>query len=838
MVNLRVCVPDATENYVQNPAFRYNASAPWTAVGATLTRTLDYARFNIASCQVVTNGAALFEGAYYRVSSLSGISDVITVSVYVRGGSNGQKVRLRLQDDPTGFEWVSDVVELQTNRWKRIEVTGRCTGGNDIRLKVETADSVARAYTFYIDGAQMERKAYATTYCDGDQPGCLWNLTSHGSNSTRTADTREGGKWVALAGTCRPNNDVYVTVLGGLGMPPVDNITQPWSQSPGSYFQSQKTLDRVVTLNFTVKKESLRTVSPITLSAIHDLRQQLVDLFKTDKTLNDEAFLFEYSDTDADKPLYIKLRYEAGLEGSWDVRNGWYNTFAVRFLAVDPFWVEDTQEVKQLGVSEAYTHATNQIIMWKRVNMEWSPVTFGGAIATNSYLDLIAPDGSFYGRRWNGLNYDFGTWDGVNFTVLGVPAPGGFAFGDAKALAVGPDGTVYVGGSFAAIKGTAAACIAKYNPTTGNFTAMGTGLNQVPYTACVADNGQVYVGGVFTTAGGVNCYYIARWDGLQWQSVGATSGVNHYVKTIIKGKDNRYLYVCGNFTTDNGGGVTYNLVAILDTTTNLLSQMGSGFTGIGGFATDAVEELAIGLDGTIYAGGFFTASGADAMLNVASWNGARWSPLGSGLGGTGRVWALAVDKNGVLHAGGLFDTSDGVYIGHSAKWNGATWQPFGFDYSINYRNQCNNIIFHPNGNMYVALTQGGGGAPYNYKLAKVTAVTNPGTASCWPLLYFKGQGTLRYIVNTKTGQEIFLNLFAYAGEEIYIDFGRGKITSSVRGDMTSAILAGSEIRSIYLLPGENKFGVLVPDDMEASMQIRWQPLDWSADSIIDAAEMV
>ena len=233
-INLRILVPDDTINYITNPQLRY-VTTGWTANGATITRTLDYARFGIASLKVVTNGSVLNEGTFFRVSSLLGVSDIVTCSVYVRGAG---KVRIRMIDNTTGRQFLGEVFQLDDLRWKRISVSGNISGtpaGNDVRLYVETADLTAKAITFYVDGAQMERKPYPTTYCDGDIPGCSWAGPKSGSVSTRTEYTRLGGRWVDLAGPCRGNEDLYVTVLGGMGSAPIISQIQPFALAPGSY---------------------------------------------------------------------------------------------------------------------------------------------------------------------------------------------------------------------------------------------------------------------------------------------------------------------------------------------------------------------------------------------------------------------------------------------------------------------------------------------------------------------------------------------------------------------------------------------------------------------------
>lgn len=835
MINLRVLVPEATQNYIQNPQFRY-ATTGWFTVGSTLTRSLDFARFGIASGKVVTNGAALGEGAYYRVSNLSGISDVITVSVYLRGNVGDEKVRLRLQDDPTGFEWTTTVLELRTDRWIRAEITGRCTGGNDIRLKVETADTVARAYTFYVDGAQMERKAYSTSYCDGDQPGCRWNVSAGSSVSSRTADTREGGRWIPLAGPCRPNNDIYVTVLGGFGDPPVQNNIQPWASAPGSFYQNQKILDRVVTLNFTVKNEKMHAskLSELSMRKIHELRQQLVDLFKTDKTLNDEAFWFEYSETNSDKALYIRMRYEAGLDGSWDVRNGWFNTFAVRLIAVDPLWYEDTYEVKQLSTKDYLSSAT-ALDLWGRLNGQWQPIRNAagvGVSANGVWAIKMAPDGSIYFcGQFTNPNNRIMKWDGSTLTVLGNNG----ANGNVYDLDVAADGTVYAVGDFTAIGGVAANRVAKYNPVTDTWSAMGTGLaggGAIGYAVCVAPNGQIYVGGDFTTAGGVSCLYVARWDGFQWRTVGATSGVNTIVYTIINAGNGKTLYMGGIFVTSNGGSVTYNYVAQIDTTSNLLSQMGNGIdNGVGGL----VRTLVVGRDGVVYAGGQFPVSNNTIMR----WSGgALWSVPGTGLinpgvSVPGLVYKLALGTKGEIYAAGDFTLAGTRNVVAFAKYYGDTWLPV----EVNLLGQTvsnksgRSILQHTNGDLYLGLLSS---APFQYQYPKINTVTNPGTTAVFPVIYASGQGTLKYISNIKTGQEIFFDLTIFSGEEVFIDFSTGTIRSTTRGNLLYTLMPGSEIRSVYLLPGENQFSVLMDNDVTPTMQIGFQLQDWSADAVVDA----
>lgn len=825
MINLKLLVPEATTNYITNPAFRYGTTG-WNVQGATLTRSLDYARFGIASGKVVTAGAAQREGVYFRVSALAGISEPVTVSIYLRGEG---KVRLRLDNNVAGGnEFPTSTIELIPDRWTRHEVTGFSTGGNDMRLWVESDDTVARAYTFYVDGAQMERKPYSTSYCDGDQPGCRWNITSHASLSTRTADTRKGGRWIALAGPCRPDNDIYATLLGGFGMPPVQNQTQSWAQVPGSYYQNQKILDRVVTMSFHVKDENLRATPPANLKNLHDLRQQLVDLFKSDVTLNDEPFLFEYSETEADRPLYIEFRYEAGLEGSWDVRNGWFNSFILRLLAVDPLFKEDNQNVYQLNTRTTYNAntPTSAYPLWAKIGEQWTSLL-------NQYLNVEcfaeSPDGTIYigtNSTTTGFVYKY---DGISLTIIGT-AVGTNIFG----MDVGADGTLYVVGDFSSINGVSANNIARRNPTTGTWSAMGTGLGARGETVCVAQNGQVYAGGSFTTAGGISCLRIARWDG-QWRTVGATSGVNQAVNTIVRGRDNRTIYMGGSFTQSNGGSVTYNYVASIDIVTNLISRMGYGLSG-GSF----VNSMDVGLDGIVYAAGSFTGSGSPGtatLTNIAQWSGGNlWKPLGSGINGV--IDTVAVGLDGEVLVGGYFTLAGTVPLLKQARWFENTWNSMEIDIGANNGSVISALMVTKQGDVFLGASPISGSVTYLSTTPAYNTILNSGSASVYPKMYILGQGTVRFIGNIKTGRGIYLNLPVLSGEEVFVDFARGTIESTSRGSLLYSILSGSEIRSINLLPGDNSLGIYITDDVSCIAQIQYTPQHWSVDAVVDAEAMV
>ena len=70
--------------------------------------------------------------------------------------------------------------------------------------------------------------------------------------------------------------------------------------------------------------------------------------------------------------------------------------------------------------------------------------------------------------------------------------------------------------------------VAKWN---GNSpSALGTGLNNNPFTLIMDSSDNVYVGGGFTTANGVTVNRIAKWNGTQWSGFG--TGMNNAVNSF------------------------------------------------------------------------------------------------------------------------------------------------------------------------------------------------------------------------------------------------------------------------------------------------------------------
>ncbi len=270
--------------------------------------------------------------------------------------------------------------------------------------------------------------------------------------------------------------------------------------------------------------------------------------------------------------------------------------------------------------------------------------------------------------------------------------------------AIAVDGSnVYIGGYFVNAAGlTAADYIVKWDGSTftalsGNGAGTPNGSLNGYVDALLVSGGVLYVGGSFTNVndGGVALTaadYVAKWDGTHWSAVGSGTGGNGSLNNTViamalSGQD---LYVGGGFTdVDNGGTQLWSADYVAKWDGANWSNLGNDGGGNGSLGNYAYALLMDGTD--VIVGGSFTDvhDGASTLSNVdyiVRWDGAHWSAVGAGPGGSvGALNAtvMALTRIGTtIYAGGMFtDVYDGaVHVPEAdyvAKWDGAHWSALG-----------------------------------------------------------------------------------------------------------------------------------------------------------------
>jgi len=833
MADLSILIPEATTNYIENPSFRFDKTG-WTAKSSTITRTLDQARFGIASLKVVTTAAIAREGTYYRLNTLSSVISPITASAYIRGTGH---VRIRLVDNNASNEWTSKVIVLEEDRWQRATISGWCNASDDIRLYIESYElspgglvlTSPQSITFYVDGAQFELKSYVTSYCDGTMPGCRWNGLYDESTSVRSPYTRSGGRWAKISGSEREQEDIYMTVVAGLGMAPIQNNRQSYAMAPGGFLDNIKIEERPISLLFHTKHKSMaRTCKQaLSLRNLHELRQMLIDIIKPDATGGNEPFWIEYKDGDI--PVYMQVHYDGGLEGEWDIRNQWVMDFKLNLIAVSPMFYEDNQDVATIDFKD--NKMFNGVA--GRIDGEWN--NMGGGIFASA-VDGVISDievghkgeifvcGTFstlYHGATVSSGQDVAYFDGigwVDFAGSILPVDPATTIND---MAIAPNGHVYVTGKFTEIGGVAAVNIARWNGTT--WFPLGAGLDDVGLHIEVAPNGDVYVGGKFHTAGAQSCYHVARYDGSSWHKVGAYAGMNDEVYSLTISKDGSTVYVCGIFTDQYSLSASAMLrIAKYNVESDTFSAMGDGFNG-------AVRDVVISPSNYVYACGDFSLSGIAHMHYIGKWNGSTWEQLGDGLSG-GVVYSIDISDNGNIVAVGEFSSASGIAIRRVALWNGSVWSNIDIRLSVNGTPSPVAVKYNGEdiylGGSYFSDTT------ISSSYSGITLVTNSGTAEAKPILYIKGPAKFVYLENQTTRKKIWIDLNVLEDEEVFMDFGAGKFYSTIRGDLFFSVLPGSDFHAFTLLPGENKIAAFMRNDTNAVMRMYYIPTHWSVDSTV------
>ncbi len=278
-------------------------------------------------------------------------------------------------------------------------------------------------------------------------------------------------------------------------------------------------------------------------------------------------------------------------------------------------------------------------------------------------------------------------WNGTQWSALGsgVQLPGSPALAEVRAFSVFNDGSgpaLYAAGDFTIAGGVTATGIARWNG--GAWSAVGSASTGPVSALGQFDDGSglaLYAGGTFTTSGAGGIASVARWNGSQWSAVpgnplaaGTFSVPAVRALTTFDDGTGPALYVGGEFTTPLNGG-TQNVARWNGAQ---WQGLGAGLTGVTtATVAPTVDALVVHDDGTgpaLYAGGRFSTSGTATTFNdLARWSGAGWQRVRGGVRGTNDpvVHALCSFNDGpgtALFVGGRFTLADGIASAYLARW--------------------------------------------------------------------------------------------------------------------------------------------------------------------------
>jgi len=605
-----IVIPELTENLVWNPSIETNTTG-WTAVDATISQSGEQQKYGLFSLKAIPVNMTE-SGAYYALSLVANTSYTSSVYLY---GLPGVTYYIYVTDN-AGVLKSEKVTVKGRGFWIRRSVTYTATASATHRIYV-TRSAISGVEPFYIDGLQVEAKKYATTYCDGDQTGYVagqiaykWLGAPHASVSWRSGDTRAGGREMSFL-----QFGLVIMMVAGLGMPPVYNVALD-SATGGAFYQNSIFGVRDFAIGGALFS---RTGS---VNDLHELRGQLLDAHRHDRTVFRQPLLLKYRPLNDDgeemgEDFLIPALYNSGLEGNID--NDYQERIVLQYKQFLPLIIKEGNTAQEL----TYTNKTDlqtADYLYARENGVWEefgdgvfpPTDSGGRLWRNPH------NGYIYVIVDNGATYDLKYWDGGAWVDVG-------SF-DASAssrdsIYFDNNGDIYIGGSFTTVDGVTVNGIARYNGTT--WMSLGAGITAGTEVTAITKlpNGNLVIVGQFTEVDGVAAVAVAQWNGTVWAPMGTINWVDTPFHLAVSPMDGS-LYMSGSmyFGTSLAGLVKWNsTLSTWEPVGGWILDAGSSESG-GGMAFNKAGEL-------IVVGYFEDGGGIDGADGIVVWDGNQYSKL-------------------------------------------------------------------------------------------------------------------------------------------------------------------------------------------------------------------
>ncbi len=285
-------------------------------------------------------------------------------------------------------------------------------------------------------------------------------------------------------------------------------------------------------------------------------------------------------------------------------------------------------------------------------------IGFGGdLIAAGSFGNYGPPNTNLIAR-----------WDGTSWVAMGTGAPPDFTSPHVTALTV-YGGVLYAAGHFSLMGDQRTFNIARWDGTAWSPCTQGIDTRSaLGVQGMIGYDGDLIVLGAFDRAGVWSSPNIARWNGSEWSPW--VDGINGSVRAFLP--LGSALYAGGDFDFTSIG-IPYHHVVGSDGTSLAQLDAAGGFDGTNG-TVNAMTTHVFGAfqPARLVAGGEFISAGGVAAANVAAYNllTHSWAQVGAGFNGP--VLALA-NWNGSLWAAGYFTTSGANALSHLAAYSSGSW---------------------------------------------------------------------------------------------------------------------------------------------------------------------
>lgn len=279
---------------------------------------------------------------------------------------------------------------------------------------------------------------------------------------------------------------------------------------------------------------------------------------------------------------------------------------------------------------------------------------------------------------------------------------GGEAGSTVRAIVETPDGKLIIAGDFANYNGTGINRVARLNSDGSLDTSfdVGSGANNLVYSAATQSDGKVIIGGIFSAYNGSNISYLARLntDGSLDTGFNIGTGPTNSVDTIAVQPDGK-IVIGGAFTSFNGTSI--NRITRL----NSDGTLDAGFN-VGTGAGSIVNSIAIQPDGKILIGGSFTSYNGTSINRIARLDsdGTLDASFTVGTGAGGTVNAVSIQSDDKILISGSFTSYAGTSRNRIARLNSNGTLDTGFVIGTGPNNIVNSVVSQPDGKVLVAGT--------------------------------------------------------------------------------------------------------------------------------------